>query len=86
MRTISPASPLPSVTDAVTIDGYSQLGSSPNTVTKGTDANLLVELGGSNAEGEFVDGLVITWMPRPTKTENEGVGLAGRASSWSLGL
>ncbi len=86
MRTISPASPLPSVTDAVTIDGYSQLGSSPNTVTKGTDANLLVELGGSNAEGESVDGLVITWMPRPTKTENEGVRLARRASSWSLGL
>jgi hypothetical protein len=43
----------------VTIDGYSQPGSSANTLTRGTNAKLLIQINGTNA-GEFTqDGLLI---------------------------
>jgi hypothetical protein len=58
VKTISPNSPLPEITDRVTIDGYSQPGSSPNTLAQGTNAVLEVELDGSNA-GSGANGLVI---------------------------
>ncbi len=45
--TIKPTSALPNVTDPVIIDGYTQPGSSPNTLEVGDDAVLLVELDGS---------------------------------------
>ena len=50
VRTISPMSPLPPLTDdaGITIDGYSQPGASPNTLTVGDDAVLRVELDGTN--------------------------------------
>jgi hypothetical protein len=54
---IAPNSALPSITDTVTIDGYTQLGASPNTLAKGTNAVLKVELDGINAG--FADGLKI---------------------------
>jgi hypothetical protein len=61
---------LPEITEAVTIDGYTQPGASPNTNTDpadGTDANLLIELKGTstatglriNASNVVVKGLVI---------------------------
>jgi CSLREA domain-containing protein len=62
---------LPTITDAVTIDGYSQPGSSANTLAKGTNAKLTIQLEGSafgpqgdyglviNAPGVVVEGLVI---------------------------
>ena len=50
--------PLPTITDPVVIDGYTQQGSSPNTLAKGTNAKLKVELDGTNA-GDFVNGLTI---------------------------
>jgi CSLREA domain-containing protein len=61
---------LPEIKEAVTIDGYSQPGASPNTNTDladGTDANLLIELKGTltgiglriNASNVVVKGLVI---------------------------
>lgn len=56
VKTISPASALPSITGAVTIDGYTQAGASENTLATGNDAVLLVELDGS-ALGGRVDGL-----------------------------
>lgn len=40
--TITPATPLPTVTDPVTIDGYTQSGSSANTLTVGDDAVLKI--------------------------------------------
>src|ERR671916_425382 len=40
VKTISPNSRLPEITDEVTIDGYTQPGASPNTKVKGTDAVL----------------------------------------------
>ncbi len=49
VQTISPASELPPITEAVTIDGYTQPGTSRNTLAKGTNAVLLIELDGTNA-------------------------------------
>ena len=58
VKTISPTSELPAITDEVTIDGYTQLGASPNTLAKATKAKIMVELDGSNA-GPSADGLQI---------------------------
>ncbi len=60
VHTISPASALPAITDSVTIDGYTQSGSSPNSNGPGLPDNavLLIELDGTNAGS--VKGLVLT--------------------------
>lgn len=58
VKTIKPASELPAITAPVTVDGYTQPGSSANTAAQGTNANLLIELDGSGA-GTNSDGLVI---------------------------
>jgi hypothetical protein len=47
--------PLPAITNAVTIDGYSQPGTSPNSLTQGDNAVLLIQLDGSSLSGR--DGL-----------------------------
>ena len=49
MQTIKPTSALPIITEAVIIDGYTQPGASPNTLAKGTNARIMVELDGSFA-------------------------------------
>jgi hypothetical protein len=50
VRTIAPTSRLPEITGPVTIDGYSQPGSRPNSRKTGAlDAVILVELSGLNA-------------------------------------
>lgn len=69
VNTISPFSPLPTITDPVIIDGYSQIGTNQNTATDGTNATLLVEISGANsptgpcftidAGGSTIRGLVI---------------------------
>jgi hypothetical protein len=59
VQTITPASPLPQITDAVVIDGYTQPNASANTLASGNNAVLLVELNGANA-GAFAHGLDIT--------------------------
>lgn len=60
--TIKPTtSALPLITEAVTIDGYSQPEASPNTnivLRQGTNANLLIELDGSSA-GAYETGLTV---------------------------
>ena len=53
-HTISPETDLPAITDAVTLNGYSQPGSSPNTLQNGCNAVLRIELDG----GDAMDGLV----------------------------
>jgi hypothetical protein len=58
-KTIKPASQLPTVTDPVTIDGYTQQGASPNTLDEGNDAVLKVKLNGSDA-GAGAHGLEIS--------------------------
>ena len=47
VHVIAPTSDLPSITDPVTIDGYTQPGSAPNTLSQGTNAKLLIELSGA---------------------------------------
>ena len=59
VQVISPLTPLPTITNPVTIDGYSQPGASPNTNTTlaaGDNAVLLIELYGA---GQAFDGLAI---------------------------
>jgi CSLREA domain-containing protein len=58
VQTITPSSALPAITEQVTIDGYTQPGASPNTLAKGTNALLKVELNGANA-GNGAPGLDI---------------------------
>jgi len=50
VQTIAIASSLPSITDPVTIDGYSQAGSAANTnpPDQGTNAQILIEIDGTN--------------------------------------
>src|SRR6185312_881845 len=42
---------LPEIIDPVIIDGYTQPGASPNTLTVGDDAVLKIEINGSNLPG-----------------------------------
>src|SRR5262249_41399585 len=51
-----PSSELPTISEAVTIDGYTQPGSSQNTRAVGNDAVLLIELAGTSA-GLLATGL-----------------------------
>ena len=59
--TFQPGSVLPTITDPVIIDGYTQAGASPNTNGPGLGSNavLMIELDGTNA-GAGADGLTIT--------------------------
>ena len=56
VHTITPASALPTITDPVVIDGYTQPGASANTLSVGDNAVLLIELNGTNANS----GLIVT--------------------------
>ena len=75
VQTIMPASDLPQITDKVTIDGYTQPGTSVNTDPVATNAVLLIELDGSaqindiglsvgaSADGTTIRGLmIINWF------------------------
>ncbi|HEX8473050.1 MAG TPA: Calx-beta domain-containing protein [Pyrinomonadaceae bacterium] len=62
VRTIAPATALPTITDITVIDGYTQPGASPNTLPEGNNAVLLIELSGSNintSSGTGASGLVV---------------------------
>ncbi len=70
VQTITPTSPLPAITDEVTIDGYTQPGASANTLEIGDNATLMIVLHGSaatasapgldiQASGSTVRGLVV---------------------------
>ena len=56
--TINPLSALPVITHPTIIDGYSQPGASPNTLSQGDNATILIQLDGSFA-GFSTDGLTI---------------------------
>ena len=58
VKTISPASALPTIVKSVTINGYSQGTASANTLANADNALLLIELSGSNA-GTGVNGLTL---------------------------
>ncbi len=59
-HTIQPLTQLPTISDPLTIDGYSQSGASPNTnlIDQASNAVLMIELDGTNA-GANADGLFI---------------------------
>src|SRR3712207_737948 len=57
VKTISPESALPEITEAVSINGYTQPGASPNTKAVGSDAVLKIVLSGASYPAG--DGLVI---------------------------
>jgi hypothetical protein len=57
-KIIAPTSPLPTLTRALTINGYSQAGTSLNTKAVGDNAVLRIVLSGTNA-GSSADGLVV---------------------------
>jgi hypothetical protein len=59
VQTIRPLSQLPAITHPVVIDGYSQPGSSPNTLAVGDNTVLQIELDGSQA-GSSAIGLQIS--------------------------
>jgi CSLREA domain-containing protein len=91
VHTISPNSPLPDIDESLTIDGYSQPGSSPNTLTKGTNAKLMIELNGAESsinhspqEGLSIEdsnvlikGLVINGFtnPNPNGSSSDAIGV-----------
>ena len=58
VQTITPLSALPAISEAVSLDGYSQSGASPNTLTVGSNAVLRIELNGASA-GSSSNGLTI---------------------------
>lgn len=60
VRTIAPLTPLPTPLDPVTIDGYTQTNSSPNTLTNGFNAVILVRLDGTNMQFFGANGLDLT--------------------------
>src|SRR2546425_8502163 len=61
VQTITPASPLPTITDPVTIDGYTQPTSSANTLASGDNAVIRIALNGATVEigGNLLAGLTI---------------------------
>jgi hypothetical protein len=87
VHTIAPTSALPTVTEAVTIDGYSQPGATPNTKAVGNDAVLKIELSGAsaptkyglfiNASNSTVKGLVVNRWERGINIDGYGTGATG---------
>jgi hypothetical protein len=57
VQTIAPDTALPIITAPVIIDGYTQPGATPNTLTNGENAVLRIELSGAQSGGSF-NGLV----------------------------
>jgi CSLREA domain-containing protein len=61
VKTITPASALPAITEAVIIDGYTQPGASPNTLAVGNNADILIELDGDSCTPSLcAQGLLIS--------------------------
>jgi len=86
IQTNKPASALPTITDSVVIDGYTQPASATNTSATGFNGTLLVRLDGTSA-GAAVDGLAFV---APSNTlrgliivnfTDDGVDLSGGGGS-----
>jgi CSLREA domain-containing protein len=84
LATITPDSTLPSITDTVTIDGYTQPGASPNTAARGTNAVLKIELNASNSGSEGLEILapnsVIRGLAINRCSFHEGIGVFAAGS------
>src|SRR5262245_38652450 len=89
VHTIVLGSALPTVTDVVTIDGYTQAGSSPNTLplSQGTNAVLMIEVNGAAvaaepcltwaANGGRIQGLTMNRCPIGTIQATGSLTIAG---------
>ena len=84
--TIQPVTPLPEITEAVLIDGYSQSGATTNTLAVGSNAVLLVALDGAlqngghglvlgGAGGSVVRGLVISGFHPGVNDNGDGIAI-----------
>jgi len=71
VHVISPLTPLPTITDPLTIDGYTQLGALPNTLADASNAVLKIQIDGANfftqvallsvcAPSSLIRGLAVT--------------------------
>ena len=86
-HTIQPASALPTITDPVLIDGYTEPGASPNTLAVGSDAALMIELDGTGAGG---DGLTITAADSTmrglviNRFSGDGISITGAAATGNV--
>jgi hypothetical protein len=58
VKTISPTRALPTITEQVSINGYTQSGASVNTLATGNDAVLKIQLNGTNT-ADLTSGLEI---------------------------
>ena len=92
VHTIAPASALPTITGSVTIDGYTQPGSSPNTNApdQGTNAVILVEIDGTNT-GTGTSAAVLFFGPAAADSVVRGLainrgGYAGIRVSGTSGM
>jgi CSLREA domain-containing protein len=88
VKTIKPSSELPAITESVTIDGYTQPGASKNTLARGTNAKLMIELDGSTPpaanglvigsdSGTTIRGLVINNFRSGPSSAGNGIVLGG---------
>ena len=91
VQVISVLSPLPEITDALEIDGYTQPGAKPNSQAIGSDAVVLIQLEGTqdstdgltiNAANCTIRGLALTnFIRRDPFFVNGGVAIAARGGS-----
>jgi len=85
VHTITPVTQLPFITSPVVLDGYTQPGSSANTLANGDDAVLLIEISG-NILGNNGDGIVI--QPGGDGSTIRGLVIdgAGINGGWNAGI
>ncbi|MCB0035907.1 MAG: CSLREA domain-containing protein, partial [Anaerolineales bacterium] len=77
---------LPAIIDGVTIDGYSQPGTSANTLAVGSDAVLLIELSGAGSgNGLTISGSDVTVRGLVINGYNRGVWLNGATNATVAG-
>ncbi len=83
--TITPASGLPSITDPLTIDGYTQPGADENTLARGSNADLRIELSGASAPVDtsgaleiFASGVTVRGLVINRWANRSGVWIDGR--------
>ena len=76
VHVIMPSPDLPSITDPVTIDGYTQPGAAPNTLSQGDNAKLLIELNGAKNPNGGV-GIEVATGPGASATTIRGLIING---------
>jgi uncharacterized repeat protein (TIGR01451 family) len=87
VQTIAPISALPNINHAVLIDGYSQPGTSQNTIANSDNAVLLIEISGANvpngsglivaAGGTTLKGLIVNRFTNAILAGNTGIIISG---------